>query len=40
MTIEEFDKARLYAIDKMRYHEIHSMGFVIDWYFSIVMVKI
>jgi myosin-crossreactive antigen len=25
MTIEELDKARSYAIDKMRYNEIHSI---------------
>ncbi len=25
MTIEELNKARLYAIDKMRYNEIHTI---------------
>jgi len=25
MTVEELNKARLYAIDKMRYNEIHTI---------------
>jgi hypothetical protein len=65
MTNEELDKARSYAIGKMRFSEIHSIfneiettvknfkylffilltlffiiGFIINWYFTMVMVKI
>jgi hypothetical protein len=65
MTTEELDKARSYAVDKMRYNEIHTIfseiettvndsrvffpsfiehffiiGFIINWYFTMVMVKI
>ncbi len=62
MTNEQLNKARSYALDKMRYSEIHSIfnevettvnhrekflffchfriDFIINWYFTMVMVKI